>query len=229
MVQIAIDTAVSNARLPHDGQPAGGRDAYGQFERSILRLGYFPRRCAGADLLGDDVTGEPNAIVVIRPAGEVTGQYRRMLEDYVASGGTLLVLDSPDNRQSSANRLLEPFGLKFGATEALKGTLAAESPLPAIAVSAAWAVAGGAPLAMLDGRAVAAVVRKGRGAVVAVGFGSRFSDAEMGGSPDIVPNPEQRKAFEFEFALLRQIVESRLPGQPATAPAAAPTEAPASP
>jgi len=224
MVRIAIDTAVSDARLPHDGLPAGprgsagGRGAYGQFERSILRLGYFPRRAAGGELLGDGATGEPNAVVVIRPAGEVTGRYRRMLQEYVESGGTLLVLDSPDNKRSSANRLLDPFGLKFRATEALKGTLEAESPLPAITVSAAWAVDGGVPLATLEGRAVAAVARKGRGVAVAVGFGSRFSDAEMGASPDIVPNPEQRKAFEFEFALLRQMVEFRLPGPPTTAP-----------
>jgi len=215
MVQIAIDTGISDAQLPHDGAPSGGRRAFGQFERSILRLGYFPRRAAGAALLGGDVTGDPNAVVVIRPAGEITDQYRRMLMDYVESGGTLVVLDSPDNKQSSANRLLEPFGLKFDMTEALKGDLKAEAPLPALAVSAAWVVEGGASLATLAGRAVAAVAKPGRGAVLAVGFGSRFSDAGMGASPDIVPNPDQRKAFEFEFTLFRQIIESRLPGEPA--------------
>lgn len=229
MVQIAIDTGVSDAQLPHDGVSAGGRRAFGQFERSIIRLGYFPRRATGAALLGDDVTGDPNAVIVIRPAGEITDPYRRMLREYVESGGTLVVLDSPDNKQSSANRLLEPFGLKFDMTKSLKGELKAKSPLPALAVSAAWVVEGGAPLATLAGRAVAAVARKGSGAVLAVGFGSRFSDAEMGASPDIVPNPDQRKAFEFQFALLRQIVESRLPGEPATAPTTAAMEAPAKP
>ena len=232
MVQIAIDTGVSDAQLPHDGVSVGRREAFGQFERSILRLGYFPRRSARAALPGDGVTGDPNAVVVLRPAGEITGQYRRTLEDYVESGGTLVVLDSPDNKRSSANRLLEPFGLKFNMTEALKGDLTARPPLPALAVSAAWAVDGGAPLATLAGRTVAAVARKGRGAVLAVGFGSRFSDAEMGASPDIVPKPEQRKAFEFQFALLRQIVESRLPGPPTTAPvqpATTQTEVPTKP
>jgi hypothetical protein len=255
MVQIAIDSRLSDIRLPHAGRPAGGQDGFGQFELSILRLGYFPRRAAEAGLLGDAFTGEPNAIVVIRPAGEVTDKYRRMIETYVESGGTLLVLDSPDNPKSVANRLLEPFGLKFDTSRTVGGTTAplgglrpAQGPqgpagaLHALAVSAAWAVEGGTGLVTLDGRAVAAVAtvaavaKRGRGAVVAVGFASRLSDAEMGSSPAIVPDAQQRKVFDFEFALLRQIVETRLPAPlgpspptpaPATAPAA--TEATSKP
>ncbi len=252
MVQIAIDSRLSDIRLPRDGQFAGGLDGFGQFELSILRLGYFPRRTTGPGLIGDATTGDPNAIVVIRPSGEITARYRRMIEAYVESGGTLLVLDSPDNRKSAANRLLEPFGLKFDTSRALSGMIAPvlelqgqAGALPALTISAARSVQGGTPLAimLLDGRVipnvlgvaefrgvagiatVAAVAKKGRGAVVAVGFACRFSDAEMGDSPDIVPNARQRKVFDFEFALLRQIVEARLPGLPAAAPA--PATAPA--
>jgi hypothetical protein len=109
--------------------------------------------------------------------------------------------------------------------------------LHALAVSAAWAVEGGTGLVTLDGRAVAAVAtvaavaKRGRGAVVAVGFASRLSDAEMGSSPAIVPDVQQRKVFDFEFALLRQIVEARLPAPlgpspPTPSPATAPVPAP---
>ncbi len=247
MVQIAIDSRLSDIRLPHAGRLAGGRDGFGQFELSILRLGYFPRRAVEAGLLGDAFTGEPNAIVVIRPSGEVTGKYRRMMEAYVESGGTLLVMDSPDNKKSAANRLLEPFGLKFSMDRQPVSGITVGGDLPSLRISQAWAVEGPAPLVSLaiptePGAAtkpvpaiVASVARKGRGAVVAVGFASRFSDAEMGASPDIVPNAQQRKVFDFEFALLRQIVEARLPAPagpapaPPTAPATAPAPAPAAP
>jgi hypothetical protein len=259
IVQIAIDTGISDIRLPQDGVdpasygPAREECAFGQFERSILRLGYFPRRSAEAGLLGDAFTGEPNAIVVIRPAGAVTDNHRRMIERYVEAGGTLLVLDSPDNR-STANRLLDPFGLSFSMDRRPVSGITVGGDLPSLRISQAWAVEGGAPLVSLaveggvplvslaapvgsyatsmpEPAVVAAVAAKGKGHVIAVGFASNLSDAEMGSSPDIVPDVQQRKVFDFEFALLRQIVEARLPAPlgpspPTPAPATAPVPAP---
>jgi hypothetical protein len=259
IVQIAIDTGISDIRLPQDGVdpasygPAREECAFGQFERSILRLGYFPRRGAEAGLLGDAFTGEPNAIVVIRPAGAVTDNHRRMIERYVEAGGTLLVLDSPDNR-STANRLLDPFGLSFSMDRRPVSGITVGGDLPSLRISQAWAVEGGAPLVSLaveggvplvslaapvgsyatsmpEPAVVAAVAAKGKGHVIAVGFASNLSDAEMGSSPDIVPDVQQRKVFDFEFALLRQIVEARLPAPlgpspPTPAPATAPVPAP---
>ena len=45
-----------------------------------------------------------------------------------------------------------------------------------------------------------------------LGFGSRFSDTNMGVTGDIVPKDDMRAVYEVQFSLLRAIMERRLPG-----------------
>jgi hypothetical protein len=53
---------------------------------------------------------------------------------------------------------------------------------------------------------VAARVRHGKGTVTVVGFGSRFADAYMGITGDVVPDDGLRKVFDLQFAILKAIV-----------------------
>jgi hypothetical protein len=46
--------------------------------------------------------------------------------------------------------------------------------------------------------------------VVALGFGSRFSDAQMGVTGDVVPDAELRQVFDLQFALVRSLMQDRL-------------------
>ena len=225
MTTIALDRTVSDAPLPRNGFIAGKNDEFGLFERSILRLGYFTKRCWGAEATKADV------VVVLHPGGggqPELARFRRRMVEYVSAGGKLLVLDSPANAKSTANSLLYPFGLKVTPVAGLRGTLGAGSDLPAVPVPSACEVSGGEPLAKLGGRTVAAVARKGAGSVWVVGFASRFTDAKMGVTGDIVPDAELRRVYDFEFALLRRIVGDKPPATaPATAPATMPSTAPA--
>jgi len=76
---------------------------------------------------------------------------------------------------------------------------------------------------------VAAVARKGKGSVWVIGFASRFTDVNMGVTGDLVPDPELRKVFDFEFGLLRRIVGDAMPAtMPSPATATAPASRPAS-
>ena len=76
-------------------------------------------------------------------------------------------------------------------------------------VESAYRVAGGEPVISLDGTPVAATVRHGQGSVTVVGFGSRFADARMGVTGDVVPDAELRRVFDLEFMLLRNLMSSR--------------------
>ena len=102
------------------------------------------------------------------------------LARYVADGGKLLVIDSPENANSTANSLLWPFGLSIHHDRTWKGKLTTGGKLPAVDVARACEVAGGQPVARLDKYPVAATVRHGKGSVMAVGFGSLWNDAGMG-------------------------------------------------
>ncbi|HUU18329.1 MAG TPA: hypothetical protein VMW72_14360 [Sedimentisphaerales bacterium] len=53
---------------------------------------------------------------------------------------------------------------------------------------------------------VAARVRHGKGTVTVIGFGSRFADAYMGVTGDVVPDDQLRKVFDLQFMILKDIV-----------------------
>ncbi len=74
----------------------------------VQRLGWFPRTCTLEEALQHD------AVVVINPDTSLPAHAPALLESYVAGGGKLLVLDRWRDPQSSAGRLLAPFGLGVG-------------------------------------------------------------------------------------------------------------------
>jgi hypothetical protein len=152
----------------------------------------------------------------------VTDEFRAAVVRYVTSGGKVLVLDSPENTASTANSLLYPFGLSLDSSLTLNGSLlmvgkgaptqnpvSASPNQSAVPVEAAYKVAGGEPVITLDGTPVTATVRHGQGSVTVVGFASRWADARMGVTGDVVPDAEMRRVFDLEFTLLKEILSIR--------------------
>ncbi len=62
-----------------------------------------------------------DVLVAICPSRSVSDEFRRQLEQYVDGGGKLLVIDSPENANSTANSLLWPFGMSIHHDRAWKG------------------------------------------------------------------------------------------------------------
>lgn len=204
MTLITVDRTVSTAPLSKAGFITASKRGFGIFEQWMLRPGYFSSRRTGESVFAGNVA------VFLHPDLTVPEEFRKSLVRYVENGGKVLVFDSALNTASSANSLLYPFGLSFNRESDEKGTLETPAEWPAgVPAESCRYVRGGEPLVKLNGQPVAAVARKGRGTVVAVGFGSRFSDDNMGIITDLQPNEDLRKVFELEYSLLRHIV--RLP------------------
>lgn len=214
LVRVVMDRTFNDIVLPKNGFIAGKPDGYGIFERWILRLGYFnARRTGNASFI------DSNLVIHVNPGRPVDNDYRRSMVEYVRNGGHVLVLDSADNRKSSANTLLKPFGLAFERDRTAKGesgTLKAAGwpDMPVSAVVPVRLVEYEQPemtartvFATLNGRPVGATVRFGKGSVTAIGFGSRFNDSNMGVTPDLIPDQNMRRVFECQYRLLRQIIE----------------------
>jgi hypothetical protein len=201
---VTIDRTVSDAVLSKGGFIAGKEEGFGIFERWILRLGYFTRRASAAEVT------RGNLVVVFNPDQRVPPGYAEMLADYVKDGGNLLVLDSRKNAKSTANSLLWPFGLSVKHETNLAGVIAGPAGWPAIKVDSVCEVGGGQPLARLQEKPVAARVRHGKGVATVIGFSSRFSDYSMGVTGDTLPDAAMREVYEFEFNLLRAIIEGKL-------------------
>ena len=216
MVRVGIDRTVCDAKLPKNGFIAGRMTDFGQFERSILRLGYFTFRTAG-----DELT-DAGVIVFLEPNLSIPEEFKDQLKRYVAGGGKLLVMDSPENVKSTASKLVHQFGLKFRRPyRPLAGKLTVSPGWPAPTVKNSLEVEGGKPFAHLSASPVGAKADYGKGEVWAIGFATRFTDNRMGFIADVTPKGDLVPVFEYVFTLLRAIAEGKAatttaPAEPAT-------------
>jgi hypothetical protein len=213
MTQVVIDRTVCTGPLSKSGFIAGKPDGFGIFERWILRLGCFTRRASGQDVFGGDLA------VFLNPSLPVSADFRDALAGYVRDGGKVLVLDGPENAESSANSLLWPFGLSVRHDRPVKGAaMTGPASWPRPAVASACEVVGGTPLARMGGKCVAATARHGEGTVTVVAFSERFTDARMGVTGNVIPDAALRAVYELQFALVRSIIQDGPTSRPTTAP-----------
>ncbi len=204
---VVFDRTVSEVGLPEpDVAPhriPEDREGFGMLELWPEHLGYSTARGSDAEAFSGD------ALIVIYPSREISSEFRDRLSKYVAEGGKLLVLDCPDNQNSTANDLLKPFGLSIDHGQPHSGelTVAVEDAVwPQMAVESAWKVDGGEPFAYLGQIPIGATARYKKGAVTAVGFGSQFDNAHMHDSWDL-PSPQQNLApYNLQTCILRSLL-----------------------
>ena len=120
--------------------------------------------------------------MIICPNRSTTDDFRDRLTQYVADGGKLLVIDSPENTNSTAYSLLWPFRFSIHHDRAWKGQLSTSGHLPVPDVTTANQVSGGQAVGQLGQLPVIATAQYGKGTVMVVGCGSLWNDRQMGES-----------------------------------------------
>jgi len=197
---VVVDRSLSTVPLftgAFADDPEGG--GYGLLEQWIPRVGNYTSRGEGDDLLCGD------ALVVICPTRLASPGFRDELVAWVQSGGRLIVFDTPDVVDSTANSLLMLFGLTsiHNAPEQKDQPLRLASGAWETALQASCEVQGGEPLAFWGDVPTAARIQFGEGWVTAVGFGSLFNDAGMGFHWLEEPDEVRTERYEILYALLR--------------------------
>jgi hypothetical protein len=200
---VVIDRTVSEVALAVDGfTDKGGGLGFGLLEQWVPRLGYVTTRRSGPAAFSGD------ALVVISPTRSVPEDYRQRLVQYVEQGGKLLVIDAIGSPGTTANSLLQPFGLSVRHSTSRQGVLALADGWPALPVEGACEIVGGEPFAWVDSLPVAARKRHGQGEVMAVGFGLEWNDRSFGGHWMREPTPEEKQRFDLLFTTLRSLIQS---------------------
>ncbi|MBN2492785.1 MAG: hypothetical protein JXQ29_18195 [Planctomycetes bacterium] len=225
LVRLAFERSLTRTGLPTGGFIGGHDDHFGLFERAVQRLTEIHQgpdrpgrtwttfRATGATALRGD------GVVVILPSEEPDPAFLAALERYVREGGKLLVLDAPENEESTASTLLAPFRLALETARGVRGEAPRAGPVegppgwPAITVQSTRLVRGGRPFARVGGEPAAAVLRHGRGTVAVVGFGSRFADRNLGATDNTIPEEPTLRVFGFAYALLRALVDDAWPAE----------------
>ena len=199
---VVLDRTVSEVPL-FTGAFADDKEGlgYGLFEQWIPRIGNWTSRATGSDAFAGD------AIVIVCPTRSIAPEFQQRLQEFVASGGRLLVLDSPDVQGSTVNSILWPFGLASTAAGAEQNTgdltWSDTLAIPPTPLQASCRIDGGEPIARIGETTVAAQTRYRRGLVTAVGFGSLFNDAAMGTHWLPPPERETLQRYEVLYGLLR--------------------------
>lgn len=213
MVQVMIDRTICDTPLSKSGFIGAKEDGFGIFEQWILRQGYFISR------RNDNSVFNGNLLVLFYPSRDVSNEFRQGLVRYVTAGGKVLILDSPENTKSTTNNLLYPFGLAVEQESYESNTPETDSfetPQTILEIPRGWPqgievssycrIKGGQPFIRVNGEPVAASARYGKGLITVIGFGSLFTDVNMGTTGDVIPDENLRKVFELEFSILREMV-----------------------
>lgn len=200
MTHVVIDRTVSQMPL-FTGAFADDKEGlgYGMLEQWIPRIGNYTSRRSGEDAFMGD------GLVIICPTRSVGQEYRDRLMEFVRLGGKVLVFDSMEIENSTANGILWPFGLEsiHNATQPSDENLRVVTQAPSLPLSSSCQITGGEPLAWWGETPVAAQARVGKGTVTAIGFGSFFNDANMGYHWLPEPDAELLERYEVLYALLR--------------------------
>jgi hypothetical protein len=183
---------------------------YAIFYQWVLRLGYFPGVGPGIK----DCTERGNLVVIINPQTSFTQEEIVSVKEYVSRGGKVLLMDDPANTNSSANSLLQAFGMRIQATEqigyqTIKDAAGQNSwPITGTSVSA---IEGGTALLVTEGgKPVLSTAKEGEGTLAVMTFSSSFADINMGVTERVVPDERLQKVFGLEFTLLRGLINDNL-------------------
>ena len=217
-----IDRTVSQVPLAN-GAFNQSPDGFGLLEHTIPRLGYFTARREGSTAFEGDL------LVVIAPSRSVPHGYREQLIEYVAQGGKLLVIDHPGNTHSTAQSLLEPFGLRIRHDRLTSaGALATAGRSSGISVESACTVSGGEGVVYVGQEPVAARVGYGQGSVLAIGFGQIWTDGQMHSEWRANWMPEPTRPMLARYGLFYSLFRALAEGGPIK-PVELPTSAPGIP
>jgi hypothetical protein len=203
--------------------------SYEIFYQWVLRLGYFP----GVGPSIEDCTKRGDLVVIINPQGDFTPEEVLAVQEYLAGGGKVLLMDDPANTNSSANSLLRAFDMEIKAEEKAGyktvEDITGQNTWPVTGTSVR-AIDGGNPalLTTEGGTPVFSIAKVGDGTLAVMTFSSTFVDSKMGIIERVVPDDRLKQIFALEFTILRGLINNSLEAMLSTpAPASAPTPAPA--
>jgi hypothetical protein len=156
---------------------------------------------------------DTRALVEIHPVRRFSIEEIDLVVDFVRRGGTLIVLDSPDNPEHAARTLLGPFNISF-EDDVPDSTAVVNAAGDTLGVPrGSYAIKDVVPLwSLADGRTAMGYRRFEKGTVVACGAARLFSSEVMGNTA-VVPNEQQSRLFREEYDLLEKIAGIEVRGR----------------
>lgn len=178
--------------------------SYHTFYVWTQRLGYVPKAFPKLE----DALNKGDIVIIINPVRHFTSADKTQIQSYVNRGGKLILMDSSLNENSTANELLQTFNMKIDFKPLKSPFFYDISGQKISSTQYAAKVTGGKPVLFTGNNdPVLSVRRKGEGLVVVMTDCRLFSD-EIFGSTSTIPSPEQRRLYDLEFWMLKELIEA---------------------
>ena len=199
--KIYFESEHSDILLPITALVNNLEKSYETFYVWTQRLGYVP---TVVPHLSEAMQGD--ALVIINASTPFNDKQKKKVIDYVDQGGRLIVMDSSFNKNSTSNEILALFDMKL-SFEPRQDSFFLDALGQRIATTIySGIVKGGKPVLIAqDKEPILSQTRRGKGLVVVMVDSMLFSD-RMLGTTGIEPNSEQRRLYELEFWLLRELL-----------------------
>ena len=209
IAHVTFDQGHGNYALPVETLPVTNWQDFQTFYVWTQRVGLVPRN----ETTVRDAVKDSRALIEIQPCKPFTIEEIDLIVDLVRRGGTLVVLDSPENSQSTARSLLGPFNISFENDTADSVAVLDERGDTLGTARKAYAIKEVVPLWTLsDGRVVMGYRPFEKGKVVVCGAAYLFS-SEVMGSTAVVPNEKQRRIYRAEYDIFQRLAGIEVPGR----------------
>ena len=153
---------------------------------------------------------DSRVLLEIQPVRPFSIQDIDQIVDFVRRGGTLVVLDSPENVHSTSPTLLGPFNISFEEEAADSIAVLNETGDTLCIARKAFAVKNVTPMLRLgDGRIAMRYRPFKKGHVVVCGAGYVFS-SEVMESTAVVPSENQQRIYRAEYDIFEKIAGLRV-------------------
>lgn len=210
--KVAFEQEYSDAKILHSSilDDINVKNRFSTFFVWIQRVGLFPSVHNSLD----EAIAQGDTVVIINPIKSFKDT--KDLEDYVNYGGNLLVMDSILNAKSTANELLEKFGIYLDY-ETIVYTLYNSSNESIYANDSNYTGVGNivTPYLSIKGEAdqlftkenntFVVIVNRGEGKLVVVVDSYTFTDKILGGT-FTEPDSELRKIYDLQYYIFEEIL-----------------------
>jgi len=180
-------------------RPYGVKDPYNTFFVWTERVGWIPS--IERDLQSCIRKGD--AIVIINPDKEFKDGEIEGLKEFVKNGGKLLVMDSIRNKLSTANQILNNFGMEI-TIKSMNLSVKNDTILIGNITCPYLTVKGGDTNFSFENNSFLSVKRFGKGKVVVFVDSYTFSNGVMGGV-FTEPSKKQRSVYDVEFFIFEKL------------------------
>jgi hypothetical protein len=201
-VSVCFEDEHSNIDLPTRNLVPRSPEAYHTFFTWTQRLGYVP----SLNHRIEDCFTKADMLVIVNPVKRFTIEEVDSTYAFVANGGSLLLIDSAHNKNSSVRDLAGAFGIEVYLQEPDSSSITDAIGNEIVPALYAGYLEGGVPVLYTErGRPVLCEKQVGNGTVVVFVDSYMFSDEIMGGT-GVTPDETQRKIYDLEFWILEELL-----------------------